>query len=245
MSSRSDRIILAVAGVALAGAVYAVYRTGQSLDELTDPYSLGPNGDGTTGNPVTDIIKGARQIAERGDEIPAAGGNIVQNIGGFFARLQRGILDMSTGVPRGIRNNNPGNMRISINNWQGKIGNDGAFEVFDTMANGLRANMINLYSRAVSNGTGPWDTVGQVISEWAPNNENDTQAYIAFVERETGYGRNQILDPRNAYQMSAILRAIVLLENGGENRVREHAPELIPITMYQEAWRQGLQGRLS
>lgn len=243
MSQNRDRIILAVAGVALAGAAYAVYRTGRSLGELTDPNSLGPNGDGTTGNPVTDIIKGTRQLIERGDELPAAGGNIVQNVGGFFARLQRGILDMATGVPRGIRNNNPGNMRISNNPWQGKIGNDGAFEIFDTMANGLRANMINLYSRAVSVGAGPWDTIGQVIAEWAPASENNVEAYIRFVEQETGYSRNTILNPRNSYQMAAILRAITLHENG-RAAVERHAPELIPITMYQEAWRQGLQGRL-
>lgn len=47
---------------------------------------------------------------------------------------------MST--PRGIRNNNPGNIDFnSRNNWQGQLGVEtgGRFAIFDTPENGIRA----------------------------------------------------------------------------------------------------------
>ena len=47
------------------------------------------------------------------------------------------------GLPRGIRNNNPGNIVISNNSWQGKIAvaqnTDGHFEQFTELYYGLRA----------------------------------------------------------------------------------------------------------
>src|SRR4051812_46965540 len=44
-------------------------------------------------------------------------------------------------LPRGIRNNNPGNIRFlpAASAWRGQIGSDGSFGIYDTPANGVRA----------------------------------------------------------------------------------------------------------
>lgn len=81
-------------------------------------------------------------------------------------------------LPRGLRNNNIGNIRVTNTPWVGEIRDDGAFVVFDTMVNGIRALcrlLINYQDRYGIK------TVRQAISRWAPGNENDTESYISFV----------------------------------------------------------------
>lgn len=78
--------------------------------------------------------------------------------------------------PRGIRNNNPGNMEPG--GWFGETGNDGRFAIFDTMQNGIRALSKQLIVYQTKYGV---NTVAQAINRWAPSNENQTSAYIALV----------------------------------------------------------------
>lgn len=49
-------------------------------------------------------------------------------------------------LPRGIRNNNPGNIRITKTNWKGEIVNpkEKAFETFEDAVSVHRATMILL-----------------------------------------------------------------------------------------------------
>ena len=87
-------------------------------------------------------------------------------------------------MPRGIRNNNPGNIdylpppRL---NWQGTIGSDGRFAIFDTAANGVRAIGRELRA-SISKG----QTIEQAIHEWAPPVENETGRYVAIVAAAVG-----------------------------------------------------------
>lgn len=82
-------------------------------------------------------------------------------------------------VPRGIRNNNPLNIRIG-NVWLGEVRNptDPNFEQFVSMEYGLRAafvllrRYINHYQRK---------TITEIISAWAPSAENQTEKYIDHV----------------------------------------------------------------
>ena len=78
--------------------------------------------------------------------------------------------------PRGIRNNNPLNIRIG-NTWLGERPNptDPAFEEFVTMEYGLRAAFIILrrYIRRYKK-----NTITSIVSTWAPASENDTLKYI-------------------------------------------------------------------
>ena len=82
-------------------------------------------------------------------------------------------------LPRGIRNNNPLNIRIG-NVWLGEVRepNDPDFEQFISMFYGVRASMVLMrryichYKRT---------TIPQIIAAWAPASENDTQKYIDTV----------------------------------------------------------------
>ena len=82
---------------------------------------------------------------------------------------------------RSIRNNNPLNIRLGKSHWQGlrKMQEDGAFCQFESMAYGWRAAFI-LLTRTYYNNYGA-DTIGKIISRWAPQIENDTRGYIPIL----------------------------------------------------------------
>ncbi|MCM1070009.1 MAG: structural protein P5 [Prevotella sp.] len=119
----------------------------------------------------------------------------------------------NSNLPRGYRNNNPLNIRISSNNWQGKLCNntDGAFEQFVSMAYGYRAAMV-----LISNYITKYNctTIAQIISRWAPTNENNTAGYISRVCSQTGYTRGTVISPTNEAQMCNLVYAMSLVENG-------------------------------
>lgn len=116
-------------------------------------------------------------------------------------------------MPRGIRNNNPGNIRISSQPWKGKIklNTDGAFEQFETMEYGIRALLI-LLRTYIKRGN---DTIEKIINRYAPTNENDTGSYIKSVEKFTGYDREMTLE-FTLDDMLPLVKAICKHENGGE-----------------------------
>ena len=94
-------------------------------------------------------------------------------------------------MTRGQRNNNPLNIRHSSDRWEGARmeQTDKAFVQFTTMAYGYRAAWKTLESywkyfyrtRQAYNAT-------NIITRWAPPNENDTKAYIHTVLRLSGLG---------------------------------------------------------
>ena len=118
-------------------------------------------------------------------------------------------------LPRGVRNLNPGNIRITKSAWQGKVpvseNTDGAFEQFETMEYGLRALMklIVNYMRKYR-----FATIRQIINRWAPPNENDTGAYVNAVAKRVGLSADEKLVPDQA-TVSKICEAICFHENGG------------------------------
>ena len=123
-------------------------------------------------------------------------------------------------LPRGYRNNNPGNIRInSANNWLGKVtpNTDGVFEQFSSMSYGYRAMMV-LIRNYIKQG---YITVADIISKWAPNNENHTDNYINFVCNATGFIPKNVIDPINKQQMTALVRAIAQYENGKNHTTYE------------------------
>ncbi len=95
-------------------------------------------------------------------------------------------------VPKGLRNHNPGNLRyVSSVAWNGQVGNDGTgYAVFDTDEHGVRALGHQLQTYAGRGLT----SVAEIISTYAPSNENDTAAYIADVAQRVGVDPNQPLD---------------------------------------------------
>lgn len=84
---------------------------------------------------------------------------------------------------RGIRNNNPANIRRGCN-WKGLIRQqkDREFCQFVTMTWGVRALLVTLRTYVVKHHL---HTVREIITRWAPPSDgNNTEAYIKFVERE-------------------------------------------------------------
>lgn len=81
---------------------------------------------------------------------------------------------------RGIRNNNPGNLRKSKDQWLGmsKEQNDPSFITFDSMEYGCRALFKTLRTYVEQRGL---NTVSEIIRRYAPSNENNTEAYINSV----------------------------------------------------------------
>lgn len=111
---------------------------------------------------------------------------------------------------RGIRNNNPGNIRVSKDQWEGMTGDDGAFVTFDSPESGVRALGKNL----LSYGRQGYDSIEKIINRWAPPNENDTRAYIDSVVAATGIPATQSLDLSNPDTLSSLAQAISFHETG-------------------------------
>ena len=96
-------------------------------------------------------------------------------------------------LPRGIRNNNPLNIRRSKDQWQGmkKEQTDGAFCQFENLAYGWRA-AFKLLTRTYYH-TYRLYTIRTIVTKWAPPNENNTRAYVENVSRLTGIGADEPL----------------------------------------------------
>lgn len=126
-------------------------------------------------------------------------------------------------IPRGIRNNNPGNIRWSNDQWKGLIPKDQAsdksFCVFRTPEYGIRAmtRILRRYTQypGIPNvGKPNIDTVREIISRWAPPNENNTEAYIQSVAKNVGVAANSPIDVFDSAIMLKLLKAIIAHENG-------------------------------
>lgn len=116
-------------------------------------------------------------------------------------------------LTRGLRNNNPGNIRHGIN-WAGLSGeqNDPNFASFKTPELGIRAMTKNLINYKMKHQV---TTLREVVSKWAPSNENNTGAYISAVSKATGIAPDQKIDLANPQVLQRVIPAIIAHENGG------------------------------
>jgi len=115
----------------------------------------------------------------------------------------------NSNLPRGVRNNNPGNLRDNVP-WLGTIGSDNGFAIFDTPEHGIRAAAKNIKAYYTKHNI---NTVRGVISRWAPSSENDTSSYINDVSSKLGVAADDTLNMVKA--APALLAAIFNHENGG------------------------------
>ncbi|OKO97607.1 structural protein [Xenorhabdus eapokensis] len=115
-------------------------------------------------------------------------------------------------MTRGIRNNNPGNIRHG-DQWQGLCGRqtDKSFCQFIAPEYGIRAmlkilrNYVKLYGD---------NTIRQFISRWAPPNENNTESYITHVSQTVGVSSHTVIDVNDKSIMTALTKAMIQMENG-------------------------------
>lgn len=117
-------------------------------------------------------------------------------------------------TPRGILNNNPGNIREdNRTHWMGEraTDDDKSFEEFVSPEYGIRALAKVLIAYRTKHGL---KTIHQMINRWAPPNENNTEAYVQAVSKTTYSPDMEMTDVQFAIAMPALLRAIILHENG-------------------------------
>lgn len=119
-----------------------------------------------------------------------------------------------TDLPRGLRNNNPGNLIRTSIAWQGKVphhlSTDSKFEQFYDLRDGIRAMMRDLVT---DHGKG-LRTATALISEFAPAFENNTAAYIGIVSRMIGVGPVEPILTLTREKLIGLAKAIVYVENG-------------------------------
>lgn len=116
-------------------------------------------------------------------------------------------------MSRGLRNNNPGNIRHDGTRWQGERvpSTNPSFKQFTSMAYGYRAMLKLLSNYARLHGC---RTIRTMVSRWAPPSENNTAAYIATVSRLTGIAPDQTIDIASRDQMCSLAAAMSRVENG-------------------------------
>ena len=99
-------------------------------------------------------------------------------------------------LSRGLRNNNPLNIRHSASRWQGARAEqtDKAFVQFTSMTMGYRAawRILETYFNHFETEQQPF-TPRNIILRWAPPNENNSEAYIRSVCRLTNLAGNESL----------------------------------------------------
>lgn len=133
----------------------------------------------------------------------------------------------SANLPRGIRNNNPGNLRMGSSNWQGMVphnqNTDGAFEQFETYVYGVRA-MTKLLMNYIYGG---YNTIRSILYRYAPPaDNNNTEAYVNAIVAATGISDNAYLSTDKA-TMQKLVTAMAYYENG---------QQAVDSNMFDLAW---------
>lgn len=139
-------------------------------------------------------------------------------------------------IPRGIRNNNPGNIVINpANDWRGKIPEElntdydcrakkvaQHFEQFETYEHGVRAMTI-LLRNYINQGH---DTLSLIIYKYAPAHENPSSEYVQFVAKKTKFSTDSLLNT-NKETLRALVKAMAHFENG---------KPAVTDTQFNKAW---------
>lgn len=116
-------------------------------------------------------------------------------------------------TPRAVRNNNPLNIRISSNAWQGKVNpsQDMEFEQFSNVQYGFRAAAKTIKTYNSKYGL---NTLRGIISRWAPSNENDTTGYISFVSKQLGISPDLIINVYDHEMLAQLIYSMSIMEAG-------------------------------
>lgn len=126
-----------------------------------------------------------------------------------FAGIGTGVYKMT----RGIRNNNPGNIRRTSDKWRGLAAEqtDPEYFVFSDPVYGIRAmaKLLRNYNSRYG-----LTTLTDIISRWAPPSENPTNNYIEFASRSTGVPENAPFNFDDDQDLAQLIKAIIKFENG-------------------------------
>lgn len=114
-------------------------------------------------------------------------------------------------MTRGLRNNNPLNIRWSNDVFMGEMkGVDKCFKSFLSLPYGYRAGFVILASYLARG----QNSIEKIIARWAPPTENNTENYIVMVEKWSGVPRNRVLSATDGADYISIVSAMSFVENG-------------------------------
>ena len=127
-------------------------------------------------------------------------------------------MEKKSALPRGLRNNNPGNIRLSRTVWIGEIrpSQDKEFCQFSSMSYGYRALMKLLQNYRRKHGC---QTIADMIRRWAPPSENNTSGYIVDVCKDMQVPTTYKPDIEDRETLCALAAAISRHENGIEANI--------------------------
>jgi hypothetical protein len=113
-------------------------------------------------------------------------------------------------LTRGMRNNNPFNLRFSFSKWQGLVGKDDkGFCIFDSLEHGVRAGIINLRNGYFNQKL----TIQLLVSKYAPAFENNVQNYVSHLCSYSNVFNPDYI-PCNLADYVLICKGIVRMEQG-------------------------------
>lgn len=127
-------------------------------------------------------------------------------------------MEKKSALPRGLRNNNPGNIRLGRTVWNGEVrpSQDKEFCQFSSMSYGYRALMKLIQNYRRKHGC---QTIAEMIRRWAPPSENNTSAYIVDVCKDMQVPTTYEPDIEDRETMCALAAAISRHENGIEANI--------------------------
>jgi len=131
-------------------------------------------------------------------------------------------------LPRGIRNKNPGNIKLGTN-WDGLAAEqtDPTFCIFDEAVMGIRALQRILLTYRFTHKKA---TIDEIIYRWAPPSENSTDKYVEFVCKKLDKEKDVRLN-NSMEDYLPLVKAIIQMENG----MQPYDDDLLVEGMYK-AW---------
>ncbi len=116
---------------------------------------------------------------------------------------------------RGIRNNNPGNLKYAGQRGGSLEGPGKTFARFDTAFDGLNAMGRQLERYYDGKTTGhPLRSLNKIINAWAPPKENNTEAYVNSLSNMLHVQPDAILNLQDPDTLGQLMSGIIYHENG-------------------------------
>ncbi|MFM9932844.1 phage tail tape measure protein [Achromobacter xylosoxidans] len=143
-----------------------------------------------------------------------------------------GEYSSTSGDPRGIRNNNPGNLVYVGQTGASKEAN-GRFATFESAQEGLNA----LAAQLRRYGQRGLNSIQSIVNTYAPASENNTGAYANYLAQKMGIDTDTQFDVNSdPAALAALIRGIVEYENGRNpysNDMIAQAAGMAPVNLTQ------------
>ncbi|EEL1087273.1 hypothetical protein G7345_001452 [Salmonella enterica] len=195
-----------------------------SDEKHTDPVTSETYTPGGDDDPrVWSWLKGVKKFFSSGDVKPVDGKQADVHAKG------RTIAD---------RFNNPVNLRYAAG-YETASTRNGKFAVFPSLDEGVlaAAKQLQIY------GTKGINNIHDIISKWAPSNENNTKAYIGHVVNATGRSEFEKLNLNDTRTLAKLITAMSVKEGAGSRLSEEKVTQIINNAggHFQESQKKSLQ----